>query len=47
MKVYRILPNSFSLNIGNNTDILGELNYQGFEDFYYQMELVSFQKIMN
>ena len=44
MKVYRIIPNTLSLNLGNHKGILGELNYQGFEDFYYRMGFVSFQK---
>ena len=47
MKVYRIIPNTLSLNLGNHKDILGELNYQGFEDFYYRMGFVSFQKNEN
>lgn len=44
MKVYRIIPNTLSLNLGTHKDILGEFNYQGFEDFYYRMGLVSFQR---
>ena len=47
MKVYRIIPNTPSLNLGNHKDILGELNYQGFDDFYYRMGFVSFQKNEN
>lgn len=47
MKVYRIILNTLSLNLGNHKDILGELNYQGFEDFYYRMGFVSFQKNEN
>lgn len=34
MKVYRIIPNTLSLNLGTHKDILGEFNYHGFEDFY-------------
>lgn len=46
MKLYRIIPNTFTTNIGNNTDILGDLNYTGFEDLYYKIGYTSFKKNM-
>jgi hypothetical protein len=41
MKVYRIVPDTFSTVVG--TSVLGSYNYLGFEDLYYKMGYTSLQ----
>ena len=47
MKVYRIIPNTLSLNLGTHKDILGEFNYHGFEDFIIVWDLLVFKEMRN
>ena len=47
MKVYRIIPNSLSLNLGTHKDILGEFNYQGLRIFIIVWDLLVFKEMRN
>lgn len=47
MKVYRIIPNSLSLNLGTHKDILGEFNYQGLRIFIIVWDSLVFKEIKN